>query len=100
MFLNVLTSEGFMHLGVVAIDEMVKNTRRIYTVEFGFSFMDPRESQISDACLEMVWARTIGYGPGIGWSHITELSFCVSGWWDISDSHNCHNHSVAGVNVG
>ena len=63
-----------MHLGVVAIDEMVENTR-IYTVEFGFSFMDPRESQISDACLEMVWARTIGYGPGIGWSHITELSF-------------------------
>ena len=59
--------------------------------------MDPRESQISDACLEMVWARTIEYGPGIGWSHITELSFCVSGWWDISD---CHNHNVAGVNVG
>ena len=54
-----------MHLGVVAIDETVENTR-IYTVEFGFSFMDPRESQISDACLEMVWARTIEYGPGIG----------------------------------
>ena len=37
-----------MHLGVVAIDEMVEKTRRIYTVEYGFSFMEPKESQISD----------------------------------------------------
>ena len=55
-----------MQLGVVAIDEMLEKTRRIYTVEFGFTFMDPKESQISDACLEMLWARTIEYGPGIG----------------------------------